>query len=83
MEAHIHTCKRHGHFPCTITNLLASNGKLFQDVEFILICVGLRDMCIVPGIIAEGNYPAYHMEECTIEQYNLGKMEGILPESNG
>ena len=37
----------------------------------------------VPGIIAEGNYPAYHMEECTIEQYNLGEMEGILPESDG
>ena len=37
----------------TITNLLASNGKRFQDVEFILICVGLRDKCILPGIIAE------------------------------
>ena len=28
-------------------------------------------------------YPAYHMEECTIEQYNLGEMEGILPEAGG
>ena len=36
----------------TIANLLASNGKRFQDVEFILN-VGMRDICI-PGIIAEG-----------------------------
>ena len=28
-------------------------------------------------------YPAYHMEECTIDQYNLGEMEGILPEAGG
>ena len=28
-------------------------------------------------------YPAYHMEECTIEQYNLGEIEGILPEADG
>ena len=28
-------------------------------------------------------YPAYHMEECTIDQYNSGEMEGILPEAGG
>ena len=28
-------------------------------------------------------YPAYHMEECTIEQYNIGEMEGILREGDG
>ena len=28
-------------------------------------------------------YPAYHMEECTIDQNNLGEMEGILPEADG
>ena len=37
----------------TIANLLASNGKRLQDVEFILIYVGMRDICL-PGIIAEG-----------------------------
>ena len=49
---HVHTCKHHGHFPYHHERI-ASNGKRFQYVEFILICVGLRDMCIVPGIIAE------------------------------
>ena len=38
----------------TIANLLASNGKRFQYVEFILTYVGMRDIWIVPGIIAEG-----------------------------
>ena len=28
-------------------------------------------------------YPAYHMEECTIDQYNVREMEGILPEAGG
>ena len=28
-------------------------------------------------------YPAYHMEECTIDQYNLGEMKGIHPEAGG
>ena len=36
----------------TIANLLASNWKLFQYVECILIYVGMRDICL-PGIIAE------------------------------
>ena len=36
-----------------IANLFASNGKRFQDVEFILIYVGMRYICL-PGIIAEG-----------------------------
>ena len=27
-------------------------------------------------------YPAYHVEECTIKQYNLGEMEGVLPEAD-
>ena len=44
----------------TIVNALASNGKSYQYV-------GMRDIYIVPGIIAGVQYPAYHMEECTIE----------------
>ncbi len=28
-------------------------------------------------------YTAYHIEECTIDQYNLGEMEGILSEAGG
>ena len=28
-------------------------------------------------------YPAYHMEKCTIDQYNIGEMWGILPEAGG
>ena len=28
-------------------------------------------------------YPAYHMEQCTIDQYNIGEMEGIFPEADG
>ena len=40
-------------------------GKWYQYV-------GMRDIYIVPGIIAGVHYPSYHMEECTIEQYNLG-----------
>ena len=60
----------------TVVTLLASNGKWYQYV-------GMCDIYIVIGIIAGVQYPSGHMEECTIDQYNLGEMEGILPEADG
>ena len=84
MKAHIHNllyrCIIHANVMGTfhtIANLYASNGKRYDYV-------GMRDICIVAGIIASRvEYPAYHMEECTIDQYNIGEMEGILPEADG
>ena len=71
MEAHIHICKhQHGTFH-TILNLIASND------------VSMRDMCIVPGIIAVGTISGVSIEECTTEQKNIGEMEGILSEAGG
>ena len=76
MEAHIHTCKhQHGTFH-TILNSFASNGNRFQDVS-------MREMCILPGIIAVGTIFGVSIEECSIDQYNLGEMDGILPEAGG
>ena len=60
----------------TVVNLLASNGKWYQYV-------GMCDIYIVTGIIAGVQYPSCHMEEYTIDQYNLGELEGILPEADG
>ena len=58
----------------------------FSSIRRLCVQQKTKIAWCVPGLTLQTeHYAAYHMEECTIEQYNIGEMVviGLLPEADG
>ena len=63
----------------TYSPQMGNGSKMLSLFSYMLACATYA----YQESLQREEYSAYHIEECTNKQHNLGEMEGILPEADG